>query len=259
MELSLHLIALLTSVAFVAGFIDAMAGGGGLLTVPALLSAGLPPALAIGTNKLQSSTGTCSAFIAFARKGQIDFRRFVAPALGAVVGGAMGALTLQVLDPGFLAGVIPLLLVAMAGYFLLAPRMSEADRHGRLGPRGLVPFALAIGFYDGFFGPGTGSFFTTVLVTLGGMGLVRAIAHAKFLNFLTNIGSLVAMVLGGKVLWALGLAMAVGSIAGNQLGAHAAMRFKGRGVRVLLVVMSLALTVKLLSDPANPLHRLLSG
>jgi uncharacterized protein len=259
MHLSLDIIALLALTAFVAGFIDAMAGGGGLLTIPAMLAVGIPPVSAIATNKLQSSFGTGGAFLAFARKGHVDFRRFAWPTLAALVGSGAGALTLQRVDPSFLAAFIPVLLVAMALYFLLAPRMSEADRHARLGRAGLCAATAAIGFYDGFFGPGTGSFFTTLLVALAGLGLVRAIAHTKFLNFTTNVAGLAMMIAGGKVLWALGLPMAVASIAGNQAGAHAAMRFGGRGVRPLLVIMSLALTAKLLADPSNPLRLWLFG
>lgn len=137
--------------------------------------------------------------------------------------------------------------------------MSEDDRHSRLGPLALLAVLAAIGFYDGFFGPGTGSFLITTLVALGGFGLVRAIAHTKMLNFASNLAGLIVMALGGKVLWVAGLAMAVASIAGNQAGAYLAMRFGGRGVRPLLVVMSLALTVRLLSDPANPLRIWLAG
>jgi uncharacterized membrane protein YfcA len=131
------------------------------------------------------------------------------------------------------------------------------DRHARLGRWGLTAVCSGIGFYDGFFGPGTGSFLTTALVALGGLGLVRAIANTKFINLTTNIAALVAMITGGQVLWLLGLSMAVANIAGNQLGAWLAIRFGGRGVRPLLVVVSLALTVKLLADPANPLWALL--
>jgi uncharacterized protein len=259
MHLTVEIIALLALVAFVAGFIDAMAGGGGLLTIPALLAAGIPPVAAIATNKLQSTFGTGGAFLAFARKGHIDFRRFAWPAAAALIGAAAGSFTLQRIDPSFLAACIPVLLIAMALYFLLAPKMSEADRHARLGRVGLCLAITAIGFYDGFFGPGTGSFFTTLLVALAGLGLVRAIAHTKFLNFTTNVASLVVMIAGGQVLWTLGIAMAVASVAGNQAGAHAAMRFGGKGVRTLLVVMSLALTAKLLADPANPLRHGLIG
>lgn len=254
MQLAPDIIALLALVAFVAGIIDSMAGGGGLLTIPALMAAGVPPVSAIATNKLQGTFGTGSAFLAFVRKGHVDFRRFTFPAIGALIGSAAGAFVLQRVDPGFLAGFIPLLLIAMAIYFLLAPPMSESDRHSRIGMIGLMVVTIVIGFYDGFFGPGTGSFFTTALVALCGLGLLRAIAHTKFLNFSTNVAGLGMMIAGGKVLWATGLGMAVASIAGNQTGAYLAMRFGGKGVRPVLVVMSLALTIKLLADPANPLR-----
>lgn len=255
MELTAEIIALLASVAFVAGFIDALAGGGGLLTLPALLAAGVPPVAALATNKLQSTFGTAGAFYAFWRKGHIELRRFAWPCLGALAGAFSGGLAVQYVDPSFLSGLVPLMLIAMGLYFLLAPKMGEADRHARLGMRGLGGITFLIGFYDGFFGPGTGSFFTTALVTLAGLGLVRAIAHAKMLNFATNIAALVAMIAGGHVLWLLGGCMALANIAGNQLGAHTAMRFGGRGVRPLLVVMSFLLTCKLLADPANPLRQ----
>ncbi|HEX7781887.1 MAG TPA: TSUP family transporter [Sphingobium sp.] len=257
MDFSLYIIALLTFVAFAAGFIDAMAGGGGLLTIPALMAVGVSPVSAIATNKLQGALGTGSAFVAFARRGHVDFLRFRWPAFGAMAGAAAGSWMLQGIDPAFLGGFIPVLLVAMAIYFLVTPPMNEVDRHSRIGAAGLFAIVAAIGFYDGFFGPGTGSFFTTTLVALGGLGLVRAIAHTKFLNFCTNLMSLAVMIAGGKVLWAIGLPMAVASILGNQAGAHAAMRFGGKGVRPMLVVMSLGLTIKLLSDPANPLRAML--
>jgi uncharacterized membrane protein YfcA len=257
MDFGLDIIAILTLVAFVAGFLDAMAGGGGLLTIPALMAFGIPPVSAIATNKLQGTFGTGSAFLTFARKGHIDFPRFRWPAIGALIGAAAGAYVLQRVDSGFLAGFIPALLIAMAIYFLVAPKMSDVDRHSRIGAIGLFLIVATIGFYDGFFGPGTGSFFTTALVAVGGLGLVRAIAHTKYLNFCTNIMSLAVMISGGKVLWAVGLPMAFASVMGNQAGAHVAMRFGGRGVRPLLVLMSLALTVKLLSNPANPLRIML--
>jgi len=254
MELGTDTIALLMGVAFVAGLIDAIAGGGGLLTIPALMAAGLPPVNAIATNKLQSAFGTASAVVAFARKGRIDFRRFMKPAIGAFLGSVLGALTLQRLNPAFLSGLIPMLLILMVIYFLFAPKASEEDRQGRLGPLALLAIVTAIGFYDGFFGPGTGSFLTTALVALFGLGLVSATAHTKFLNLSSNIAALLTLIIGGHVMWTVGLLMAVSSIAGGQLGAHLAMRVGGRVIRPLLVTMSLLLTMKLLSDPANPLR-----
>ncbi len=253
MELGGDTIVLLMAVAFVAGTIDAIAGGGGLLTIPALMAAGIPPVNAIATNKLQSTFGTASAVVAFARKGRIDFRRFLKPAIGAFVGSALGAWTLQRINPAFLSGLIPMLLILMVVYFVFAPKASEDDRHGRFGPMAMLGIVSAIGFYDGFFGPGTGSFLTTALVALFGLGLVSATAHTKFLNLSSNVAAVLTLIVGGHVLWALGLLMAASSIAGGQLGAHLAMRVGGKVIRPLLVTMSLVLTAKLLSDPANPL------
>ena len=259
MELGIEAIALLMGVAFVAGVIDAIAGGGGLLTIPALMAVGIPPLQALATNKLQSSFGTASAVLAFARKGRIDFRRFAKPAMAAFIGSALGAWTLQRVDPAFLAGLIPVLLILMVIYFTVAPKASEEDRHSRLSGGALVGVAAVAGFYDGFFGPGVGSFLTTILVALFGMGLVSATAHTKFLNLASNIAALITLMIGGHVLWTIGLLMAVSSMAGGQVGAHLALRVGGTMIRPLLVVMALALTIKLLADPANPLSQWVLG
>jgi len=253
MELTVELVAFLMAVAFVAGTVDAIAGGGGLLTVPALLAAGASPAAALGTNKLQSTFGTATAVLTFARKGRIDLRRFGAPALAALTGSIGGAFVLTRIDPAFLSGLIPALLVAMAIYYALKPTLGDEDRHGHARPLLLLAVALAIGFYDGFFGPGTGSFLTTMLIAVFGLGTINAIAHTKLLNFASNVGSLAVLLTAGEVLILPGLAMAAASIAGGYLGAHGAMRFGGKAVRPLLIVMCLALTAKLLADPANPL------
>lgn len=253
MELTFELVAFLMAVAFVAGAIDAMAGGGGLLTLPALLAAGASPAAALGTNKLQSTFGVATAVITFARKGRIDLKRFGGPAIAAFVGSVGGAFVLTRIDPEFLSGLIPVLLIAMAIYYSLKPSLSDEDRHGRARPILLLAVALVIGFYDGFFGPGTGSFLTTVLIAVFGLGTVNAIAHTKLLNFASNLASLAVLLAAGEVLIVPGLAMAVASIAGGYVGAHSALRFGGKAVRPLLIVMCLALTAKLLADPANPL------
>jgi uncharacterized membrane protein YfcA len=256
-EVSLDAFAFLVAVAFLAGGIDALAGGGGLLTIPALLATGIPPVAALATNKLQACTGTGSAFLTFWRAGRVDLKAFAFPASGAFAGAMAGGTAVQFVNPAFLAAFVPVLLIAMGLYFLLAPPMSDADRHARLGRAGITLIAIGIGFYDGFFGPGTGSFFTTALVALGGLGLVRAIANTKFLNFATNLAGLAALIVGGHMLWVLGAGMAAGNVAGNQIGARLAIRYGGKGVRPLLVVMSFALTAKLLADPKNPLWSLL--
>ena len=149
-----------------------------------------------------------------------------------------------------LAGLIPLLLIGM---LVFSPRMTDDDKHALAGSGLLIVFCAIIGWYDGFFGPGTGSFFATGLVAVFGLGLTRAVAYSKLLNFSSNLAGLTMLVFGGHVVWAVGLAMAVGSIAGGQLGARLAIRFGAKAVRPLLIVMCLGLTAKPLADPANPL------
>ena len=254
MELSYDVIALLALVAVIAGFIDAIAGGGGLIVLPALLAAGVPPVAALATNKIQGSFGTASATWSFWRAGRIDFKLLRWPILATLVGAVCGAMTVTLIDAYWLLVLLPLLLTAVALYFLLGPKASDEDSRARLGIAAYTPVAGCIGFYDGFFGPGTGSFFALSLVTLLGMGLTRATAHTKVLNFTSNVVSVIVLALGGHVLWIVGAAMAVGQVIGGRLGSHAAMRFGPKLIRPLLVVICLAIVLKLLSDPANPLR-----
>src|SRR5690606_29928578 len=132
-------------------------------------------------------------------------------------------------------------------------------RHQRVGIAALSLLIGGIGFYDGFFGPGAGAFYTTVFLALGGLSLLRATAQTKAANFASNLAGLLTMMAGGHVLWIAGLAMAVANIAGAQIGARLAMRFGSRLIRPLLIVMSLALTAKMLIDPKNPIHLYLFG
>jgi uncharacterized membrane protein YfcA len=259
MDLAPEVIAILCLVAVAAGFVDAIAGGGGLLTVPALLAAGLPPVAAIATNKVQSCCGTAAATFNFWRAGRIDFSLLRWPLVGAFAGSAAGGMLLMVADPAFLALLLPLLLASVAAYFLFGPRASDEDVHARLTPAAFSLVAAAVGFYDGFFGPGAGSFYALGLVTLMGMGLTRATAHTKALNFTSNLVSVVVFGLGGQAVWGLGLLMAVGQVGGGWLGSHTAMRFGPRVIRPLLVIVCLAMVAKLLSDPANPLRAALAA
>ncbi len=254
MHLTYDIVLWLMAAALVAGVIDAMAGGGGLITIPALLAAGVPPVMALGTGKLQSTCGTAGAAFAFWRGGRIDLARFRGPVIAAFAGSVGGAALVQAIDPRFLAGLLPILLVAMAAYFLFGPKLSEVDTHTRLTAIGLMAAVGAIGAYDGFFGPGAGSFYTLLLVAAAGFGLTRGVAHAKLLNLASNLAGFGMLLAGGHVLWTVGIAMAVASVIGNQIGAALAIRWGGRAIRPLLVVISLALTVKLVLDPANPLR-----
>ena len=254
MPFSADVLALLLLAAFVAGCIDAIAGGGGLITLPALLGAGLPPVAALGVNKAQSSFGVGTALVTYARNGGVDFAALRWPVVATFIGADAGTAAIIATDPGVARAIIPVLLIAASAYFLLSPRMDEVERHRRLGAAGVAIVAAAIGFYDGFFGPGTGSFFALALVALFGFGVTRATANTKLLNFTSNVASLLLLATAGKVLWPLAMSMAVASMAGAFLGARLALRFGAQLIRPLLVVISLALTARVLLDPANPIR-----
>jgi hypothetical protein len=256
----LETVAALGAVATLAGFFDAIAGGGGLVTVPALLLAGLDPVTAVATNKLQGSFGTVSATLAFARARRIAWADVWPMMAAAGLGSMAGALAIRVLPGEWLAGLIPLLLIAAALYFALAPKIREEGARQRIAPltftATLVPI---IGFYDGFFGPGAGSFYMIGFVTLMGFGLVRATAHTKALNAASNIASLALYVLGGLVVWRVGLVMGAGAFLGAQLGSRLALRWGARLIRPLLVTVCILVALRLLLDPANPLRRAVTG
>lgn len=257
-ELSLEIAALLAAAAFVAGFIDSIAGGGGLIAIPALLLAGLSPVDALGTNKLQGLFGSGSATLTYASKGQVDLRKQAPMALVSLAAGAAGAVLASVLPGEWLSIALPVVLVVIALYFALKPNMDDVDRAQRISP---LVFGLtavpAIGFYDGVFGPGTGSFFMLSFVSLAGFGMLKATAHTKLLNFASNIGSVVAFALVGAVVWKIGLLMGVAQMIGARLGAGLAIRNGAKIIKPLLVVTCLALAAKLLSDPTHPLRLLL--
>jgi uncharacterized membrane protein YfcA len=252
-EIGFDMIAVLTAVSFLAGFVDSIAGGGGLLTVPALLLAGLDPAQAIATNKVQGSVAAASATYTFGRKGLIEWRSAGRFALVAFASGVAGALCVRFLPRSVLDVLIPVLLIVIAVYFALSPRIKDADAHARLSPLAFGLIApVAIGFYDGIFGPGAGSFYMLAFVTLLGYGVVRATAHTKLLNFASNLGSLFLYAATGAVVWPVGIAMAGASLLGAQIGSRLAMRLGSRLIRPLLVVVSALMALRLLLDPANP-------
>lgn len=246
MELAPEIYLILTLVCVCSGFIDAIAGGGGLLTVPAMLFAGIPPLNVLATNKLQSLCGTGIACTNYARAGLIDWRRNRLSVLLILFAAGAGTVTVQMIDTELLNLIVPVLLVAVALYVLLSPRMGDEDAHHRVGSNGYAPIGSAIGFYDGFFGPGTGAFFTTTLVALRGYGLTKATALTKLFNFASNLGSALLFIAGGKMLWLLGFCMAIGSMTGAWIGSHTAMRFGARVIRPLLVTISLGLTGRLI-------------
>ena len=237
----------LAGAGLLAGFVDAIAGGGGMIGIPALLSAGLPPVAALATNKLQGSIGTAMATLTFWRRGFVSIRALLPAILLTFAGSFIGAMVVKQLDTSLLTMAVPIALIGIAIYFLFAPNLSDTDKAARL-PFGLwVPvMGFVIGFYDGIFGPGTGSFFTIGFVTLFGLGLTRASGNTKALNLVSNLAALAIFIPAGDVVWPAAGAMAVGQLAGGYIGARTGIRYGAKLIRPLVVVISIALAIRLL-------------
>jgi uncharacterized membrane protein YfcA len=230
-----------------AGFVDAIAGGGGMIALPALLAAGVPPVAALATNKLQSVIGTAAAATTYWRKGFVSLKTLAFAIACTFAAAFAGAFVVKQVDTSLLQVAVPVALIAIALYFLFAPRLTDEDRHARLRFAVFVPVMGAIiGFYDGIFGPGTGSFLTIGFVALFGLGVTRASGHTKALNLASNLGALALFIPSGDVVWIAAGAMAVGQLIGGYLGALTGIRFGARLIRPLVVIISLILAGKLL-------------
>jgi len=249
LSLSPLLLPILFVTGSVAGLIDAIAGGGGLITIPVLLSLGLPPQFALGTNKLQATFGSASAMFHFVRAGTVNLRDARAGVFWTAVGAVLGAYTVQQIDPGFLKRCIPFLLLAILCYTIFTPKLGVEEVHPRL-PRGVFCclFGLLLGFYDGFLGPGTGSFWVIALMLGLGFDMRKGTGYTKLFNFISNIVSLVVFVAGGHVLLVAGLVMGAGQAVGARVGARLVIRKGTRFVRPVFICSVLAVTAKLFYD-----------
>lgn len=246
-SLSIEIIALLFTVAVFAGLIDTIAGGGGLLTIPVLLSTGMSPMSALATNKFQSVFGTFSASVHFVRKKFVNLAEIKWMILVAFIGSIVGSFTLFQIDPSILQKTIPILLIAIGFYFLFSKNVGQIEKHkivSMLFFTAIVVFIIS--FYDGFFGPGTGSFFTIAFIFLLGLNISKATAQTKVLNFTTNFGSLLFFLYFGDIYFVAGLVMGVGQIIGATIGAKLVIKNGSKIIRPLIVVISFAMSMKLL-------------
>ena len=238
---------LLILAAFCAGFVDSIAGGGGLITVPALLLAGASPLEALATNKLQGTFGSATAMVTYARAGHVRPLDQLGMAAVSAVAAAVGALVAHLIPAEVLGLVMPVVLIAVALFFALRSGLSDQDSIARMRPAVFTATAVPlIAAYDGLFGPGTGSFFMMGFVLLAGYGILKATAHTKMLNFASNFGSLLVFIPTGAIWWGLGFAMAAAQIAGAGLGARLASRIGARLIRPLLVAVSSIMALRLL-------------
>lgn len=241
-------LALLVIAAFLAAFIDSIVGGGGVISLPALLAAGLPPHLALGTNKLAATGASLMATVRYTQAGLVDLRTALALIPLSVVGAFLGAMAVLALDAGFVRALVIAVMVAMLLYVLFRPRLGHEDRLAGLTPHlflALGSVALAVGFYDGFLGPGTGSLLLFAFLSVGRFDFRRAAAHGRILNFASNLAALALFALRGEVLYEVGLPMMAAMLAGAYFGSAFGIRHGTRWVKPLFVAMVLAILARL--------------
>lgn len=248
-NITTELLALLFLASCVAGFLDTLAGGGGLIVLPALVLSGIPPLSALGTNKLQGTVGTATATFLMLRNRKVRWNEVKFLMLTAFIGATLGTAAVQFIDTEILSFVIPSVLLLIALYFLLVPLPSQVGRRPRLSnekyKRIVVP---VIGWYDGMFGPGTGSFFALAGVSLRGQGLIESTAIAKTLNFSTNIASLLVFLVAGKVVWLVGAIMMFGQFLGAWGGSKCLFKIPPAYLRLVVVTMCFAMLGKYVSS-----------
>lgn len=240
---------LLCGVGFVAGFIDAIAGGGGMLTVPTLLTAGLPPHMALGTNKLASTFGTCTASVTFYRKKLFDPVFWRVSLITTAVGAVTGTLVVSILSTQFLEKILPVIIMLTAAYTLFAKNMVE--NHSQLPKKSKkltvkqTSQGLTLGFYDGIAGPGTGAFWTVTSSALYKINILLSSGLARANNFVSNFCSLLTFIYLGYVNVLLGLMMGLFLMLGAWVGAHSAIKYGNKFIRPVFITVVLLMSVNL--------------
>lgn len=254
MELALDpaTLLLLGVVALLAGFIDAIAGGGGMLVMPALLGIGMPPHLVVGTNKLVGTFGTFGASLTFIRKGLFKPAPWWAMSFGTLVGALSGAVLIYLTSAGVLKKLLPLAIL-LAAIYLAWPRRSTLATV-RLESAEARPFrrsvklttGCVIGFYDGFIGPGTGAFWMATATKLFRLDLVAAAGVARFMNFVSNVTALLTFAVLGNIDYAVGLIMGATLMLGAFVGAHSAIRYGAPFIRPVFLAVVVLMAGRLL-------------
>ncbi|MGL6257960.1 sulfite exporter TauE/SafE family protein [Vibrio sp. WXL103] len=245
-------LALLALVAFVAGFIDAVAGGGGMLTVPALLSIGLPPHIALGTNKLAASFASSTAAFTYYKKNLFEPSFWIPAFIATLIGAISGTLVVDAISTEWLEKALPLVIL-MTAVYTLWPKSQHANQNtlpakcSKVNKKQYLQ-GFTLGFYDGVAGPGTGAFWTVSSMALYRLNILLASGLAKAMNFTSNFTSLVTFALLGHINWLLGLTMGVCLMLGAYVGAHSAIRFGAAFIRPVFVTVVIVLAVKLAID-----------
>ncbi len=249
MILTLSTLLFLCAAGFLAAAVDSIAGGGGLISLPAIIAAGVPPHMALGTNKFASTCASLTSTLKFAKSKKITFDLVKYQIPCTILGSALGVRTVLHVDEKFLNVLIVVLVFTVAIYTCFKKDFGQVDRVQEITPRkrlfGMV-FAFALGFYDGFFGPGTGSFLIFLFISVYGFDFTVAAGNGKILNFVSNIVSLILFAIGGKIVYLAGIPMAISMIFGAWVGTHIAISNGAKVIKPIFVTIALLLVVKLL-------------
>lgn len=241
----------LCSAGFLAAFVDAIAGGGGLISVPAYFAIGFPPHFTLGTNKFSSSFGSITSTLRFAKSGKVDKNLLKILLPFVFLGAVVGVSTVLVLDPSILKPIVLILLVSVGIYSFFSKSVGLEDKYEGTNKKNLTIgciFAFVMGFYDGFFGPGAGSFIIFGLISIYGFDFVRASGNAKAMNFTSNITSVVLFAINGKIFYLMGIPMALFMILGARVGSKLALKEGAKFIKPIFVTMSLAVAGKMLYE-----------
>ncbi|MBW8190914.1 TSUP family transporter [Neiella marina] len=242
---------MLSLAALLAGFIDAIAGGGGLLTIPALLFTGMPPHLALGTNKLAATFGSCTASITFYRKRLFFPQRWRWAMVCTAIGAMLGTIAAYNISSQALEKALPAIVLCTAIYTLITKLKDESNGNefaAEASPLKQGLQGVGLGFYDGIAGPGTGAFWTLSTLKLHKLNLLFSSGVARTMNFISNAVSLVTFVILGQVNWLVGLSMGLCIMTGAYLGAHSAIRFGANLIRPVFILGVSAMAIKLCWD-----------
>lgn len=243
-------LAALAGAALLAGFVDAIAGGGGLILLPALLTAGLPPHLALGTNKLSGSFGTFNALRVYVQRGVFDFTLWRGMLIATGIGALTGALCASILSTDRLRQLLPVVVLAAGVYVAFSPNSARAYQPMREKPLRLRSsgLGLGLGFYDGIAGPGAGAFWTALAMRLFHTDLLNASAIARAMNFVSNVAALAVFYALGHVHVALGLLLGCALFGGAQIGVHSALRYGRHLIKPVFLCVVFVLTGKLVIE-----------
>jgi uncharacterized protein len=244
-EFALPILLILFFAALAAGYMDTLAGGGGLITLPALMLCGLPITTALGTNKLQSSFGSVTASLVLLGKRKIVLGKIIKPLMFALIGGFIGAISVLWIDKSALKWLVVTALIMVVTYFLLSKKSTTSQSSVSPIKQWFHTYIAVplIGFYDGLLGPGTGSFFTAINLYFRGFDFHSATAYAKPLNAATNVAALTVFIFNDSVNWIAGVVMITGQISGSWLAAHKLHHYSPEFLRKLVISVSLVLLV----------------